>query len=327
MRFSRYRPSILPMAGSLAIVGARRYHGVMPMDFAERLARAQQSSGSLVCVGLDPDLAKLPKDLGAGDPASGAAPVYAFNRRIVDATADIAAAYKPQVAFYSALGAEEQLVASIRYIRERAPHALVILDGKRNDIGNTAEAYVHEAFDRYGADAVTVNPYMGEDSVRPFLARPDRGAILLCRTSNPGGRDFQDLLIDGLPLYRRVAEHAAAHWNERGNLMLVVGATCPREMAELRRAHPELSFLVPGIGAQGGDLEATLAAGLNARGAGLLISSSRNIIYAGGGAAGSIRAAAAELYTAINKHRPRTLEGALDGAAIDPQCRAVGRGG
>jgi orotidine-5'-phosphate decarboxylase len=296
------------MGASLAIVGARRYHVDMPMDFAERLARAQQRSGSLVCVGLDPDPAKLPKDLAVSE---GGAPIYAFNRRIVDATADIAAAYKPQIAFYSALGAEEELVASIRYIRERAPHALVIFDGKRNDIGNTAEAYAREAFDRYGADAATVNPYMGEDSVRPFLARPDRGAILLCRTSNPGGKDFQDLLVDGLPLYRRVAEHAAAHWNERGNLMLVVGATCPREMTELRRAHPELSFLVPGIGAQGGDLEATLAAGLNAHGAGLLVSSSRNIIYAGGGAPASIRAAAAELSAAINKQRPRTLERAL----------------
>ena len=275
------------------------------MSFAERLARAQQTSDSLVCVGLDPDPAKMPKDL------VGAAPLYAFNRRIIDATADLAAAYKPQIAFYGALGAEEQLVSSIRYIRERAPNALVILDAKRNDIGNTAEAYVREAFDRYGADAVTVNPYMGEDSVRPFLARLDRGAILLCRTSNPGAADFQDLLVDGLPLYRRVAERAAAHWNEHGNLMLVVGATCPREMAELRRAHPELSFLVPGIGAQGGNLEATLAAGLNARGAGLLISSSRNIIYAGGGAAGSIRAAAAELCAAINKQRPRPLERAL----------------
>jgi orotidine-5'-phosphate decarboxylase len=304
--------------GSLAIAGARRYHGDMPMDFAERLARAQVSSGSLVCVGLDPDPAKLPKDLagtaelrGHQDLFAGAAPIYAFNRRIVDATADIAAAYKPQIAFYSALGAEEQLVASIRYIRERAPSALVILDAKRNDIGNTAEAYVREAFDRYGADAVTVNPYMGEDSVRPFLVRRDRGAILLCRTSNPGAGDFQDLLVDGQPLYRRVAERAAAQWNEHGNLMLVVGATCPREMADLRRAHPELSFLVPGIGAQGGDLDATLAAGLDARGAGLLISSSRNIIYAGGGGAGSIRAAAAELAAAINKQRPRTPERAL----------------
>jgi len=177
----------------------------------------------------------LPQELrGAQDDFTGAEPLYAFNRRIVDATADIAAAYKPQIAFYSALGAEDQLVASIRYIRERAPAALVILDAKRGDIGNTAEAYAREAFDRYGADAVTVNPYMGEDSVRPFLARPDRAAILLCRTSNPGAEDFQDLLVDGLPLYRRVAERAAAHWNTHGNLMLVVGATYPREMADLR---------------------------------------------------------------------------------------------
>jgi len=195
------------------------------------------------------------------------------------------------------------LVASIRYIRERAPAALVILDAKRGDIGNTAEAYAREAFDRYGADAVTVNPYMGEDSVRPFLARPDRAAILLCRTSNPGAEDFQDLLVDGLPLYRRVAQRAAAHWNTHGNLMLVVGATYPREMADLRTAHPEVPFLVPGIGAQGGDLDAILAAGLDAHGAGLLISSSRSIIFAGGGEAGAIREAAADLRTAINHRR------------------------
>jgi orotidine-5'-phosphate decarboxylase len=280
----------------------------MSMTFAERLARALKTSGSLMCVGLDPDPAKLPQDLGKE-------PIYAFNRRIVDATADIAAAYKPQIAFYSAAGAEDELVASIRYIRERAPAALVILDAKRNDIGNTAEAYAREAFDRYGADAVTVNPYMGEDSVRPFLARPDRGAILLCRTSNPGARDFQDLLIDGLPLYRRVAERAAGHWNQHRNLMLVVGATYPREMAQLRQAHPDVSFLVPGMGAQGGDLEATLAAGLDSRGAGLLISSSRAIIYAGGGEAGAIRRAAAELSTAINRGR-QTGERPRVGAAL-----------
>jgi orotidine-5'-phosphate decarboxylase len=273
----------------------------MTLTFAERLARAQLASGGLLCVGLDPDPAKLPRDLGE---AGGGPPLLAFNRRIVDATADLAAAYKPQIAFYSALGAEDELLASIRYIRERAPAALVILDAKRNDIGNTAEAYAREAFDRYDADAVTVSPYMGEDSVRPFLARPDRGAVLLCRTSNPGAKDFQDLLIDGLPLYRRVAERAAGHWNEHRNLMLVVGATYPREMADLRLAHPELPFLVPGIGAQGGDLEATLAAGLDARGAGLLINSSRNIIYAGGGASGAIRAAATDLKTAINRRRP-----------------------
>ena len=274
------------------------------MTFAERLARAQQTSGSLVCVGLDPDPAKLPKDL------EGVQPLHAFDRRIVDATADIAAAYKPQIAFYSALGAEAELVASIRYIRERAPAALVILDAKRGDIGNTAEAYAREAFDRYGADAVTVNPYMGEDSVRPFLARPDRAAILLCRTSNPGAKDFQDLLVDGQPLYRRVAQRAAAHWNTHGNLMLVVGATYPREMADLRMAHPEVPFLVPGIGAQGGDLDAILAAGLDAHGAGLLISSSRNIIFAGGGEAGAIREAAADLRSAINQRRTNRPRGA-----------------
>jgi orotidine-5'-phosphate decarboxylase len=195
------------------------------------------------------------------------------------------------------------LVASIDYIRARAPAALVILDAKRNDIGNTAKAYAREAFERYGADAVTVNPYMGEDSVLPFLARPDRGAILLCRTSNPGARDFQDLLVDGQPLYKRVAERAAARWNEHRNLMLVVGATYPEEMAELRRAHPALWFLVPGIGAQGGDLDSTLAAGLNADGTGLLINSSRGIIYAGGGESGAIRRAAATLREAINRRR------------------------
>lgn len=270
----------------------------MHETFAERLARAQQASGSLVCVGLDPDPAKLPNDLVGP-------PILAFNRRIVDATAEIAAAYKPQIAFYSALGAEDQLAASIRYIRERARAALIILDAKRNDIGNTAEAYVREAFDRYDADAVTVNPYMGEDSVRPFLARPERGAVLLCRTSNPGAKDFQDLLIDGLPLYRRVAERAATHWNGHRNLMLLVGATYPRDMADLRRAHPDLPFLVPGIGAQGGDLEATLSAGLDARGEGLLISASRSLIYAGGGSSTGIGAATAELHAAINRQRAK----------------------
>lgn len=270
----------------------------MPKTFAERLARAIELSGSLVCVGLDPDAAKLPADL-ASDPHA----LYAFNRRIVDATHNLAAAYKPQIAFYSAQGAEEQLASSIRYIRERAPAALVILDAKRADIGNTAEAYAMEAFDRYQADAVTVNPYMGEDSVRPFLARPDRGAVLLCRTSNPGAKDFQDLKIDGLPLYRHVARRAAGEWNRHGNLMLVVGATVPLEMAGLREAHPEVPFLVPGIGAQGGDLQATLAAGLDSRGAGLLISASRSIIYAGGGAVAAIRDAAAQMHAAIERER------------------------
>ena len=288
--------------------------------FGERLDRAHRAAGSLVCVGLDPDIAKLPADL-----RDGSRPLLAFGRRVVDATFDIAAAYKPQIAFYSALGAENQLCSTIRYIRERAPNALIILDAKRGDIGNTAEAYVREAFDRYGADAVTVNPYMGEDSVRPFLARKDRGALILCRTSNPGGQDFQNLILDGLPLYRHVARRATGAWNEFGNVMLVVGATVPKEMAELRAAHPNVTFLVPGIGAQNGDLKAVLAAGLDAQGMGLLISASRSIIYAGGGASAAIRAAAAQLHQEINAER--SLKGALDHAAIDAQRRSIGGGG
>lgn len=268
----------------------------MSLSFADRLHRAHSTSGGLMCVGLDPDPLKLPHDLRLHPE-----PLLAFNRRVIDATADLAAAYKPQVAFYSAAGREAELVASIRYVRERAPHALVILDAKRNDIGNTAEAYAREAFDRYGADAVTVNPYMGEDSVRPFLARADRGAILLCRTSNPGARDFQDLLIDGLPLYQRVAERAGRDWNQLKNLMLVVGATYPDDMAALRHAHPDLWFLVPGVGAQGGDLDRLLEAGLNAQGTGLLINSARGIIYAGGGSAEAVREAARTLHAAINR--------------------------
>ena len=291
----------------------------MLQTFAQRLHHALKSSGGLVCVGLDPDLAKIPADLG-----DEATRLHAFDRRVVDATYDIAAAYKPQIAFYSALGAEQQLSLTIRYIRERAPAALVILDAKRGDIGNTAEAYAREAFDRYGADAVTVNPFMGEDSVRPFLARKDRGALVLCRTSNPGGGDFQNLMLEGLPLYRHVARRAATQWNEHGNVMLVVGATVPKEMAELRAAHPDVTFLVPGIGAQSGDLKAVLAAGLDARGMGLLISASRSIIYAGGGAAAAIRAAAAQLHEEINAER--ASKRALDDAAIDAQRRSIGRG-
>jgi orotidine-5'-phosphate decarboxylase len=277
--------------------------------FAERLRHALETSGSLVCVGLDPDPGRIPRDL-----ANAETRLHEFDRRVVDATYDVAAAYKPQIAFYSALGAEAQLASSIRYIRERAPHALVILDAKRGDIGNTAEAYAREAFERYGADAVTINPYMGEDSVRPFLTRPDRGAVVLCRTSNPGGRDFQDLCLDGLPLYRHVARRAATEWNELGNVMLVVGATVAKEMSELRAAHPHLPFLVPGIGAQNGDLSAVLAAGLDSQGSGLLISSSRGIIYADGGTSTGIRAAAAGLSAEINRERRK--RGAANAACV-----------
>ncbi len=264
--------------------------------FRARLREAWERSGSLVCVGLDPDAAKIPARF-----AKSAQPIFEFNREIVDATHDLVCAYKPQIAFYSAAGAELELERTIDHIRKRAPHAIVILDAKRGDVGNTAIAYAREAFERYGADAVTVNAYTGEDGVRPFLSDPARAAIVLCRTSNPGASDFQDLLVDGRPLYQHVAERAARDWNQLGNVLLVVGATYPEEMAILRKAHPEVSFLVPGIGAQGGDLEATLKAGLDARKQGLIISSSRAIVFAGD--ASEIRRAAKQLRDEINSRR------------------------
>jgi orotidine-5'-phosphate decarboxylase len=260
------------------------------------LRAAWDRSGSLLCVGLDPDASALPTRFAREED-----PIFALNREVIDATHDLACAYKPQIAFYSAVGAERALERTIAYVRERAPHAILILDAKRGDVGNTAAAYVREAFERYGADAVTVNPYIGGDSVRPFLADPARGAIVLCRTSNPSANDFQDLLVDGRPLYQRVAAHAAREWNAYGNLLFVVGATYPKEMAILRESHPEVPFLVPGIGSQGGDLAAVLAAGLDARKRGLIINSARGIMFAGDSQA--IRRAAQSLRDEINELR------------------------
>jgi orotidine-5'-phosphate decarboxylase len=231
----------------------------MPLLFRQKLTSAWDSSQSLLCVGLDPDHTKLPARF-----AASAQPIYDFNREVIDATHDLVCAYKPQIAFYSAVGAERELELTIQYIRQRAPHVIVILDSKRGDVGNTAAAYARESFERYDADAVTVNPYMGEDAVRPFLADPARGAIVLCRTSNSGARDFQDLLVEGQPLYQHVAARAAKHWNHHDNLLFVLGATYPGELATLREAHPRIPFLVPGIGTQGGDLKATLEHGLDA---------------------------------------------------------------
>ncbi len=266
------------------------------LSFSDRLVRAWTVSDSLVCVGLDPDMSKLPARF-----ANASQPIFAFNKEIIDATHDLVCAYKPQIAFYSAVGAERQLEATIGYIRDRAPNAIVILDSKRGDVGNTATAYAAEAFERYRADAVTINPYLGEDSVRPFVKDAAHAAIVLCRTSNSGARDFQDLLVDGKPLYQHVAQRAARDWNQLKNVLFVVGATYPEEMATLRKAHPEITFLVPGIGAQGGDLKAALDNGLDAQKQGLLISSSRQIIFAGEQAA--ISKAAQQLRDDINALR------------------------
>jgi orotidine-5'-phosphate decarboxylase len=233
----------------------------------------------MLCVGLDPDLARIPKSLGQGEAA-----VFEFCKAIVDATAPEVCAFKPQIAHFAALRAEAALEDLIRHIHTRHPGIPVILDAKRGDIGSTAERYAIEAFERYGADAVTVNPYMGFDSIEPWLAWPGRGVILLCRTSNPGGSDLQSLDVGGgEALYERVARLDAGPWNTNGQLGLVLGATFPEELARVRRIAPDLPMLVPGIGAQGGDVEATVAAGLDRQGWGMIINSSRAILYAGDG--------------------------------------------
>jgi orotidine-5'-phosphate decarboxylase len=245
------------------------------VDFAAALRTAWQKRDSLLCIGLDPDPARFPTPL-TGQPKA----IFAFCRAIVDATADLVCAFKPQIAYFAAQRAEDQLEALIAHIHARHPGVPVILDAKRGDIGSTAAQYAEEAFARYRADAVTVNPYMGRDSVEPYLAWQGKGVILLCRTSNPGGADLQNLDVGGEKLYERVARLAAAEWNADGNCALVVGATFPAEIARVRALIGDMPLLVPGIGAQGGDIAATVAAGQTADGLGLAINSSRAILYA-----------------------------------------------
>lgn len=228
----------------------------------------------MLCVGLDPDIEKFPGDLrGRRDSVAD------FCKRVVDATAQYACAFKPQIAYFAALRAEDQLEEICRHVREQHPQLPLVLDAKRGDIGATAEQYAREAFERYGADAVTVNPYMGQDSVAPYLEWKDRGVIVLCRTSNPGGSDLQFLQVDGKPLYQHVAS-LVAQWNTHGQCGLVVGATFPAELKQVRGIVGDMPLLVPGIGAQGGDIPATVQAGRDSRGYGMMINSSRAILYA-----------------------------------------------
>jgi orotidine-5'-phosphate decarboxylase len=271
-----------------------------PSGFVARLYAAAARNNSLVCVGLDPEPEKLPAHL-----RSLPQPIFEFNRQIVDATAEYACCFKPQFAHYAALGAEDQLLATIRHIHEKHPGLPVILDSKRGDIGSTAAKYAQESFARYGADAVTVNPYLGFDSIEPYLKWQDRGVIILCRTSNPGARDFQDLESGGKRLYRHVAERVARDWNSTGNCMLVIGATYPEELAEIRAVVGDLPFLVPGVGAQGGDVAAAVRAGRTANGLGMVLNSSRGIIYAASGAdfADAARTATLKLRDEINLYR------------------------
>jgi orotidine-5'-phosphate decarboxylase len=250
------------------------------VKFIDQLTAAWAKNNSLLCVGLDPDPAKIPTHLQGQSDA-----IFQFCAAIVDATADLVCSFKPQIAYFAARRAEDQLEALIAHIHAKHPGIPVILDAKRGDIGSTAEQYAIEAFERYQADAVTVNPYMGRDSVEPWLAYADKGVILLCRTSNPGGSDlqFQKVGADGTALYELVAEKVAKEWNTSGQCALVVGATFPEEIRRVREIVGDLPLLVPGIGAQGGDVEATITAGKTAAGSGLMINSSRAILYAGKG--------------------------------------------
>ncbi len=268
------------------------------MSFRDKLRAAAARNDSLLCIGLDPQPARMPVD-----------DVLTFCRSIIEATSDLVCVYKPQAAFFEALGLEgwKALQATIEAVPDDIP---VILDAKRGDIATTAEAYATACFDVLGADAVTINPYLGGDGVRPFLARPDRTAFVLCRTSNPTAPDLQDLPIpaaDGSsePVYLRVAE-LANEWNrEHQNVGLVVGATYPEELLGIRERCPDLPILLPGIGAQGGDLEASVAVGLDADGGGLMLSASRAVLYAseGGDYAEAARIAASELRDSINVAR------------------------
>jgi orotidine-5'-phosphate decarboxylase len=251
------------------------------MTFIRQLQSAQQRNGSMLCVGLDPDPQRFPAGL-KGD----ASRIYDFCARIVDATADLAIAFKPQIAYFAAHGAEPQLERLMAHMKKNAPHVPVILDAKRGDIGSTAEQYAKEAFERYGADAVTLSPFMGFDSVQPYLKYEGKGAFLLCRTSNAGGADLQAqrlASVEGQPLlYEHVARLAQGPWNTSGQLGLVVGATYPAEIERVRALAPTLPLLIPGVGAQGGDAAATVKAGWRAD-APIVVNSSRAILYASGG--------------------------------------------
>jgi len=274
----------------------------MHASFNEALKARWSRANTLVCVGLDPEPAKFPARFVDDSDA-----VFNFCRDIADATADYACAFKPQIAHFAALGAEDALQRLIAHLHAAHPAIPVILDSKRGDIGSTAQHYASEAFDRYAADAVTVNPYLGRDSVQPFLDRADRGVVILCHTSNPGASDLQDLVVDSegtrRPLYQHVAHLIARDWNSNGNCALVVGATWPEQLREVRAIVGDaMPILVPGVGAQGGDVEAVISNAKSADGTGLMVSSSRAILYASSG----------DDYAEAAAHAARALRGAIN---------------
>lgn len=273
------------------------------MTFLEKLDACASKNNSLLCVGLDPDMAKLPAHLKSGN-----SPCLEFNKAIIDATADLVCAYKPNSAFYEARGTDgiEELKQTCAYIKEKYPEIPIILDFKRGDIGNTNNHYAAFAFDYLGVDAVTIQPYQGREAVQSYLDYKDKGVIVLCRTSNSGAAEFQDLEVNGRKLFLQVADNVAREWNANKNCLLVVGATYPQEMAEIRQlVGDDMVFLVPGLGAQGGDAEATIKAGVNKAGKGLIINSSRDILYQSTGEdfAETARRRATEVKNDINKFR------------------------
>lgn len=269
------------------------------MNFQEKLDAAIEKNNSLLCVGLDPHETKLPAAVHES--------FFEFNKAIIDATHDVVCAYKPNSAFYEAQGASgyEELKKTCEYITKTYPEIPIILDFKRGDIGNTNDGYVAMAFDQLAVDAVTVHPYLGRESLEPFLIQKDKGIIILCRTSNKGSGEWQDLLVDGKPFYMHIAQHINLSWNENNNCLLVVGATYPEEMKKIRAVVGDMTFLVPGIGAQGGDVKKTVTAGLNSQKKGMIISASRSVIFASGGDDFAVRAReeALKLRDEINKYR------------------------
>jgi len=273
------------------------------MDFLIKLRAAEARNNSLLCVGLDPDVAKLPSSI-----ASQPDPLFTFNKAIIDATADLVSVYKPNTAFYEGLGADgvKQLKQTCEYIQQNYSGIPILLDFKRGDIGNTNNYYAEYAFEYLGVDAITVHPYFGQEASEAFLAYKEKGIVILCRSSNPGAGEFQDLEVDGKKLYRIVAEAVMNKWNENKNCLLMIGSPYPEELAEVRQAlGDDVTFLIPGIGAQGGDVEATVKAGVNSKGTGVMISASRSVIFAGNGEdfAEAARAEAIKLRDEINKYR------------------------
>jgi len=256
-----------------------------------------EKAGSLLCVGLDSDIRQIPVRFG-----NEQFPQFAFNKEIIEVTQEYVSSYKVNVAFYEARGDQgaRELKMTLDYLREHVPDIVTICDAKRGDIASTNEAYAIAIFDWLGFDAITLNPYCGKESLTPFLSRKDKGCIILCRTSNPGARDFQDLAVGENPLWQVVARNVSEEWNENNNCFLVAGATYPEELAKIRRIAPNMTFLLPGIGAQGGNVEETLKAGLNASGRGLMIHSARGIIFSE-----NPKEAARSLNALINAHRPK----------------------